>query len=319
LAGYELKYVTRKSIKGRAIAEHCAEHPVMGQTLDDDFPDEDVLMIEEGRMWKMYFDGASNQYGDGVGVLLIAPDGSHIPMFVKLNFENSSNTAEYEACIAGMEVLLVLGVRQVEVYGDSALVISQVQKIWRTREEHLKPYQGYLEKLARKFDKVTYIPLPRSHNQFADALATLASMINVPEGAPIKPLSINQRSRPAYEEAVMLIDAELNDGKPWYYDIKNVIEKGEYPEGANWKDRRALRLMAAQYILCGGDLYRRSYDGVHLMCVDEEKARVLMGEVHEGVCRPHMSGKMLAKKIVRMGYFWTTMIGDCIEYVKKCH
>ena len=67
------------------------------------------------------------------------------------------------------------------------------------------------------------------------------------------------------------------------------------------------------------ELYRRSYDRIHLLCVDEEKAQVLMKEVHEGVCGPHMNGRMLAKKIVCMGYFWTTMIGDCAQFVKKCH
>jgi len=158
--------------------------------------------------------GRGTHNGDGVGVLLIAPDGSHIFISIKLGFENSNNTAEYEACIAGMEALLALGVREVEVYSDSALVISQVQRIWKTKEEHLKPYQGYLKELTRKLDKVTYTPLPRSYNQFADALATLASIINVPEGAPIKPLIIQQKSQLAYEEAVLLVDAEPNDGKP---------------------------------------------------------------------------------------------------------
>ena len=55
--------------------------------------------------WKMFFDGAVNQYGNGIGVLLITPEGSHIPLAVKLNFEATNNMAEYEACIAGMEAL----------------------------------------------------------------------------------------------------------------------------------------------------------------------------------------------------------------------
>ena len=55
--------------------------------------------------WKMYFDGAVNQYGNGIGVLLITPEGSHIPLAVKLNFEATNNMEEYEACITRMEAL----------------------------------------------------------------------------------------------------------------------------------------------------------------------------------------------------------------------
>ena len=44
-----------------------------------------------------------------------------------------------------------------------------------------------------------------------------------------------------------------------------------------------------------------------------------MSEVHSVVCGPHMSGYMLAKKILRQGYYWLTMERDCISFVCKCH
>ena len=43
--------------------------------------------------------------------------------------------------------------------------------------------------------------------------------------------------------------------------------------------------------------------GVHLRCVDKDEAQKLMEVVHEGVCRPHMNGTVLTKKIARHGYF----------------
>ena len=59
----------------------------------------------------MYLDEASNQYGYGIGVLLIAPDNSSIPLAFKLQFRVSNNEAEYEACIAGLEAALELGAK----------------------------------------------------------------------------------------------------------------------------------------------------------------------------------------------------------------
>ena len=72
----------------------------------------------------MYFNGAMNQYGNGIGVLLITLEGSHIPLAVKLNFKATNNMAEYEACIAKMEALRELGVRKAKVFGDSTLVVA---------------------------------------------------------------------------------------------------------------------------------------------------------------------------------------------------
>ena len=74
--------------------------------------------------WKMYFDEAVNQYGNRIGILLITPKGSHIPLAIKLNFETTNNMAEYEACIAEMEALRESRVKEAKVFGDSTLVIA---------------------------------------------------------------------------------------------------------------------------------------------------------------------------------------------------
>jgi hypothetical protein len=70
LVVFDLTYVTKNTIKGRVIAKHYSGHPVGEDDLDDDFQDEDVLNVEEKTTWKMYFDGASNQHGYGVGFSL---------------------------------------------------------------------------------------------------------------------------------------------------------------------------------------------------------------------------------------------------------
>ena len=66
--------------------------------------------VELGR-WKMYFDEAINQCGNGIGILLITPEGFHMPLEIKLNIEATNNMAEYEACIAKMKALRELGVK----------------------------------------------------------------------------------------------------------------------------------------------------------------------------------------------------------------
>ena len=80
----------------------------------------------EVESWKMYFDGATNQNGSGIRVLLISPKGTHIPFFGTLNFPTTNNATKYEACIMGLQAALGLGVKELEVYGDSALIIFQI-------------------------------------------------------------------------------------------------------------------------------------------------------------------------------------------------
>jgi len=61
------------------------------------------------------------------------------------------------------------------------LVIAQVQKLWKVKEEHLKPYQQYLDNLTKTFDKIEYTVIPRAQNKFANVLATLVSMVEIPK------------------------------------------------------------------------------------------------------------------------------------------
>ena len=78
----------------------------------------------------MYFNGGANHSGYGIGVLLISPHGGHIPRVVRFAFLDrylaTNNIFEYEACILGMETTLDLGIRQMEIFGDSYPVIRQI-------------------------------------------------------------------------------------------------------------------------------------------------------------------------------------------------
>ena len=151
----------------------------------------------------------------------------------------TNNIVEYEACIKGLETTLDLGVRQLEIHGDSNLVIQQTQGIWRTRDEKLKPYHAYLDLLVARYDELRYIHLPRAKNQFADVLATLAYVIEILVGVTIRPLLIKTRSAPAY--CFLIGDIEDQNKLPWYHDNQKFLFYGTYPELATAKDRRALR------------------------------------------------------------------------------
>ena len=81
---------------------------------------------------------------------------------------------------------------------------------------------------------------------------------------------------------------------------------------------RKIRFQAIKYVLLEEDLYYRTIDGVLLKCIDKEEAKVLMGEIHEGVCGSHQSAYKMKWVIRRNEYFWPTMLEDCFTYYRGC-
>ena len=207
--------------------------------------------------------------------------------------------------ITGLETALDLGVGQLEIHGDSNLVIQHTQGIWRTRDEKLKPYHAYLDLLVDRFDELRYIHLPRAKNRFTNALSTLAFVIEIPAGVTMQPLLIETRFAPTY--CCLIEDINDQDELPWYHDIYQFLSCGAYLESTSAKDRRALRHLADRFVVYGDALYRRSPDGLLLLCLDSASADRVTREVHAGVCGPHMGSHMLTCKIMRTGYFWLTI------------
>ena len=145
LSEFDILYVSQKAIKGSTTADFLAERANEEyEPMSFDFPDEDlmaVLQIEEEESlekdgWKMYFDGASNALGRGVGAVLISPKGNHCPFTAKLSFDCTNNVAEYEACVLGLQAAIEKKIKSLIVYGDSALVICQLNENGKPRTQN---------------------------------------------------------------------------------------------------------------------------------------------------------------------------------------
>uniref|UniRef100_A0A2N9G188 Uncharacterized protein n=1 Tax=Fagus sylvatica TaxID=28930 RepID=A0A2N9G188_FAGSY len=294
LSEFDILFVARKAIKGQAIADYLADYPSdQLELMDSEFPDEDVMTVDEdnhGR-WKLYFDGAANAVGSGIGAVLVSPKGQQTPIAVKLGFDCTNNMTEYEACIVGLQAALEFGAYELEVFGDSLLIVSQTNGEWQARDPKLIPYQRYISRLLPKFKYITFTYTPRAHNHFADALATLASLIKLVEGDDVRPLRIETRDIPAYcvcVEECMNVEAEIDD-KPWYYDIKRFIQDREYPPRATENEKKYIRRMAFQFFLSGEILYKRTHDATLLRCVDAEEANRHVQTCHK--CQMYQNSK----------------------------
>jgi len=104
-----LTYTPRKAIKSQALVDFVAEWT------DSQLP----LVLVQAELWTMYFDGSLMKAGAGAGRLLISPLGVHMRYIIRIHFPASNNVAEYEALVNGLKIAIELGVRRLDVRGDS--------------------------------------------------------------------------------------------------------------------------------------------------------------------------------------------------------
>ncbi|XP_027184140.1 uncharacterized protein LOC113782446 [Coffea eugenioides] len=209
---------------------------------------------------------------------------------------------------------LEIEIKDLIVFSDSDLLVHQTLKEWITRDSKILPYHCSLLDLANKFRSSEFRHIPRARNIFADALATLSLMIQHPDELVIEPIQIQLREKPAH----CLVVKKSSDGRPWYSDIKEFLKTRSYPPGADTTAKSFLRRLSSKFFLNGEVIYKRTSDLGLLRCVDKDEADYLIKEMHSGVCRSHMNDHLLAKKIMRIGYFWLTMKHDCVVFVRRC-
>jgi len=56
-----------------------------------------------------------------------------------------------------------------------------------------------------------------------------------------------------------------------------------------------------------------------LKCLSQEQAEYILRELHEGLCGLHCGARMMATKVLRVGYYWPTVREDCSEIVRYCN
>ena len=125
--------------------------------------------------WKVYVDGASNQKGSRIGLVLISPKKVIIEKFLKLDFSATNNKAEYEALLIGMAMVQKMGGKSVKVFSDSRFVVGQIKGEFGAKDERMQGYLSQVKRLQSKFDSFDLLHIPRNGNAHADSLAMLAT------------------------------------------------------------------------------------------------------------------------------------------------
>ena len=122
----------RTSIKGQVLVDLVVEftEPQIEELPSVENIDEKLVgTISQYRppTWEVYVDGASNQKGSGIGLVLISPENVIIKKSLRLDFSATNNEAEYEVLLVGMAMVQRMEGKSIKLFLNSRLVVGQVK------------------------------------------------------------------------------------------------------------------------------------------------------------------------------------------------
>ncbi|XP_016185798.1 uncharacterized protein LOC107627482 [Arachis ipaensis] len=291
LSQYDLGYEPRHAIKAQAMADFLVE--VTGNPTK-----------ETDMQWKLHVDGASNQTSGGAGIILESPARVVYEQSVKFEFPISNNQVEYEALLGGLVLAQEVGAKRLEVCSESQVVTSQVNGSYQARDSLLQKYLERVKELSKQFEEVTVQHVPRERNTRADLLSKLAS---TKAGTGNRSLiqGITQ------EPAVALHLTKL--APSWIDPITDFLQNGKLPQDE--KEAKTVRREAAKYAIIQDQLFKKGLSQPLLKCLHPDQTDYVLREVHKGCCGHHIGGKALARKLIRAGYYWPTIMNDSKEFM----
>jgi ribonuclease HI len=124
---------------------------------------------------RVVFDGSVCSKGQGVGCVIVSPNGVYIDLSIRLEFTCTNNQVEYEALLHEIEYLRDLVARDVDVFGDSNLIVQQVRRDSQCLDGLLNSYRDRCLDIIKLFDTFSIKHIPREENSRANLLAQQAS------------------------------------------------------------------------------------------------------------------------------------------------
>jgi hypothetical protein len=209
----------------------------------------------------------------------------------------TDHQAEYEALLRGLQYLKEAKAISVEIYGDSELVIKQLNGQYECRSDILRSYYEECKEILKSFQLVILQHISREHNEDESRLAQSALGY--------------RENQEAFGMEVCAFGSDLAEDD---WRKENV----DYLENSSRKVSRKPRYKAIKFVLLDGRLSYKSLDGVLLQCLGPEEAKKMMSKVHDGLCGAYQSTYRMKWVIRNTGCLWPTMLEDCFKYYKGC-
>jgi ribonuclease HI len=165
LVGYDLAYEPLRSMNGQVVADFIVNHAVD--------VDHSVSLIQL-KPWGLYFDGSVCSKGQRARCGVVSPSGVYIDLSIRFEFVCTNNQVEYESLLHGLEFLRTWGARDVDVFGDSNLIVQQIKGDSQCLDGVLNSYRNECLDIVKLFDTFSIKHIPREENSWVNRLAQQA-------------------------------------------------------------------------------------------------------------------------------------------------
>jgi ribonuclease HI len=258
----------------------------------------------------MYFDGSLMKTGAGTGLIFVSPLGVRMCYVIRLHFAASNNIAEYEGLVNGLYITVELGIKGLDVRGDSQLIVDQVMKESSYHDPKMEAYYKAVRHLEDRFDGLELNHIACKHNEAADELAKIES------GRTTVPLEVftSDLHKPSVDykksgqegkqppEPTLLLDPPEGSDPPSMPELKvmEIDEQLNHDDEPNWRIPYLARLIqgvlpldqtqaqrlaqrAKSFMLLDRELYKCSASGILQRCIPLKDERQLLREIHSGL------------------------------------
>jgi ribonuclease HI len=160
----------------------------------------------------LYFDGGTypmNPGHGGAGAVLVLEDGKELSFSQYLGEKKTNNQAEYGGLLLGLSKALEMDITHLKVYGDSQLIVNQVNGDYACHNEGLYPLYSMARSLFLQFQFCSLSWIPREKNSLADAAASNAIRSHVPQAVVSMPDNLPVcEPREGLESAIAQLNAQ---------------------------------------------------------------------------------------------------------------
>ena len=209
---------------------------------------------------------------------------------IQLKFPATNNEAKYEGILTGLRLRKALRDKNLLIQSDSKLVIKQIKEKYEAKKERMQKYLKLTKHLALEFDKLEFVQIPKGQNVAADKIAKMALS---KEGSTSMELNMEVQKRPNIEEVPTFAIQNINS---WMTPIISFLQDGCLPQDA--EKAKKIKKRAARFTILNDTLYKRGFSMPYLKCVDEDEAKYILEEIHEGVCGDHAGPRSLVSKVI---------------------
>jgi hypothetical protein len=238
-----------------------------------------------------------------------------------------------------------MGVKHVEAFKDSLLVVQQVVGMFQCFDGSLNAYLDKCLEIISLFDDFTVQHVSRDENTVVNDLMQQASgfqsnrvIFSFLEKPDVPVCQIGQTNfwpmhrATIYSAELSLAEPDGPISKTRGSGISRIADESSkmmtvdpddwrtplvrYLENPGHIANRNVRRQALKYVVLYNTLYRQTIDGLFLKCLGSDQSKIAMGEVHEGICGTHQSAHKMKWLLHRVGFHWLTMLNDCFRYYK---